>query len=109
MPRRKRIDQEGLIRMVESGVARKEIMKKFGYKNPSQLKLAYNNALINTGKMPEAKDDRGAKNNAASTISVNKWGSLIIPKALARTLGLQQGETFTAKKTKMGIQLRKAE
>ncbi len=60
MPRRIIIDHQKLIKMVQDGVPRAEIMKKFGYGTAAQLKNAYMTALIAEGKVPAIKGGRGA-------------------------------------------------
>ena len=53
MPRKKKIDHAALIKMAEDNVPQNEIMAKFGLKTSTQLKVAYANALMETGQAPE--------------------------------------------------------
>ena len=109
MPRKKRIDEKALISMVAGGAPQKEIMEKFGFKTPTQLKVAYANAQMASGTIPEIKKGRKVAAAAAATKEavVNKRGSLVITKALIEEMGFAVGDAFTARKTKSGISLRK--
>lgn len=108
MPKKKKIDNKALLKMIEGGDPQAEIMKKFGFKNSSQLKVAYVNAMIDAGKAPEIKRGRKAKAAVNTRVAVNKRGTLVIPKAVIESFGLKEGEAFDAKKTRGGIQLKKA-
>ena len=100
------IDSKKLIQMIDSGAPQKEIMDKFGIKNSTQLKVAYANALMESGKVTEIKGGRAtAIDQISREISVKKRGSLIIPKNLIAELGFKEGDTFTVKKSKAGITL----
>jgi AbrB family looped-hinge helix DNA binding protein len=109
MPLKKKIDEEALLKMVQDEVPQKEIMERFGFKTSTQLKVAYTNALMSTGKVPEIKSGRarGAK-TPKTTIVVNKRGSLIIPKPLMEHYGLKEGQTFEVEKSKSGIAVKPA-
>ena len=109
MPKKMKIDSKKLIKLVEAGTAQKEIMEQFGFKNSSQLKVAYANALMDTGKVAEIKSGRSsAKAGAPSReVAVNKRGSLVVPKALVAELGLQEGDRFQVRPSKSGLSLRK--
>jgi hypothetical protein len=104
------IDPQQLIKMIDSGSPQKEIMGKFGIKTSTQLKIAYANALMDTGKVAEIKSGRApGKKEVSKEISVGKRGSLIVPKDLVSELGFQEGDSFTVKKSKVGITLSKTE
>jgi hypothetical protein len=107
MPKKKEIDSKALIKMIDGGAEQKDIMKKFGLKTSTQLKVAYTNALMDTGKVTEIKSSRGAGavKEVSKEVAVGKRGSLILPKALVDEFGLQEGDSFFAKKTKAGISL----
>lgn len=108
MPKKKNVNEKALLKMIESGAAQPDIMKKFGFKNSSQLKVAYANALMGAGKIPELKSGRKAAAKPANMkISVNKRGSLIVPKTMVESFGLKQGDSFEVKSTKAGIRLKK--
>ena len=111
MPKKKKIDGKALIKMIDDGTPQVEIMDKFGFKNSAQLKVAYINAMMDAGKAPKIKTGRKAKAATAvdTKVAVNKRGTLVIPKAVIQSFGLAEGETFEAKKTKGGIQLKKAQ
>lgn len=109
MPKKKTIDEKALIAMVAGGNPQKEIMEKFGFKTPTQLKVAYANAQMASGTIPEIKKGRktAAKAAASKNATVNKRGSLVITKALVEDMGFAVGEVFAIRKTKSGISLRK--
>lgn len=109
MPRKKKIDSKKLIKMVEEGKEQKELMGKFGFKNSSQLKVAYANALMDAGKVPGIQTARGGKKTGGvkREVSVNKRGSLVIPKAIVEDIGLKQGTTFQVRPSKAGLSLKK--
>ena len=102
------IDSQQLIEMISSGSPQKEVMEKFGIKTSTQLKVAYANALMETGKAAEIKTGRASgKKEISREISVGKRGSLIVPKDLVSELGFQEGDSFTVKKSRAGITLSK--
>lgn len=109
MPAKKTINEKSLIKMIQDGVEQPEIMSKFGFKNSNQLKVAYANALMNAGTVPELKKaGRKTAKGVETLIAVNKRGSLVIPKALVESFGIKIGETFEVKYTKAGIRLKKS-
>ena len=83
-------------------------MEKFGFKNSTQLKVAYANALMDSGDAPKIKGaGRGKKDKPVNTkIKVNGRGSLIIPKALVESLNIDEKQVFEVKKTAAGISLK---
>ena len=107
MPKKKAVDTKALIKMVESGDSKADIMKKFGFKTSTQLKTAYMNALIENGKITAIKGGRAPRKTAkAKLLGVGKRGSLVIPKDLVDSLGLGADQKFTIRKTKSGIVLK---
>ena len=108
MPKKKAIDGAGLIKMVEDGVPRPEIMKKFKLKTSSQLTLLYAKAQMEAGKIAEIVGGRGgATAKETNMVTVGKRGSVIISKEIAGGFGIAVGEKFTIRKTKSGIALKK--
>jgi len=109
MPKKKAtIDGSKLIKMVEDGVPRPEIMKKLNIKTSNQLTVAYARAQIDAGKIPEIVGGRGgAKSEPTNVITVGKRGSVIIPKEMAEGLGIGVADKFSVRKTKAGIALKK--
>ena len=108
MPKKKAIDGAGLIKMVEDGVPRPEIMKNFKLKTSSQLTLAYAKAQMEAGKIPEIKGGRGgATAKDTNVVVIGKRGSVIIPKDMVEGLGVAVGDKFSVRKTKAGIALKK--
>lgn len=108
MPKKKAIDGASLIKMVEDGVPRPEIMKKFKMKTSTQLTLAYAKAQMEAGKIAEIVGGRGgAKSEPTNEVQVGKRGSLIISKGLVENLGLGIGDKFVVRKTKSGVSLKK--
>jgi hypothetical protein len=111
MPKKKKIDGKALIKMIDAGNPQAEIMEKFGFKTSTQLRVAYANALMATGKVAGIKAGRKTKAAAAvdTKVAVNGRGTLVISKALIESFGLAEGAAFNAKKTKGGIQLKKVD
>ena len=108
--RKKKVDGKKLLDMVKSGTEQKEMMKKFGFKTSTQLKVAYANALMKEGKAPEIKSGRKGKapGKSKNEIKVNKRGSLIVPGPMVHAMGFKQGDAFRVRKTKAGVSLKKA-
>ncbi len=108
MAKRKKIDGKKLIKMVKDGVEQPTIINEFGFKTSSQLKIAYANALMETGDAPKIKGARKhmKKKPVNTKVSVNNRGTLTISKKIIESMGIKSGETFEAKKTAGGIQLK---
>ena len=106
MAKRKQIDGSALVKMIKDRIPQSEIMEKFGFKNSTQLKVAYANALMELGQAPEIKRNAKIKKSVDTKISVNARGSLIISKALVDNMGVKEGQIFEVKKTASGIQIK---
>jgi hypothetical protein len=108
MPKRKKIDNKDLIKMIKEESPQSEVMEKFGFKNSTQLKVAYANALMETGGAPEIKGKgRTKKAKPVNTkVAVNGRGSLVIPKALVDSMKIKVGQAFEVKKVASGLQLK---
>jgi hypothetical protein len=108
MAKKIEFDAKRLIKMVKDGVAQSEIMKKFGFNTSTQLKVAYTNALMEAGEIPEIQSPRGGKpaGGVKKEVAVSKRGSLVLPKELIEDLGFKVGDLFLARKTKAGISLK---
>ena len=50
MAKRIEIDSNALLKMIKEEKTQSEIMEKFGFKNSTQLKVAYANALMESGE-----------------------------------------------------------
>ena len=108
MPAKKKVDYKKLIKMVESGKHQTEIMKAFKFNTATQFKNHYLNALIETGKAPDIEVGRAfSKSAPAKEAFVSKRGSVIISKGLIEEMGFAEGTTFTVRKTKSGISLKR--
>jgi hypothetical protein len=109
MAKRKKIDGKILCKMIEEGKPQSEIMEKFGFKNSTQLKVAYANALMESGGAPKIKGKgRSKKDEPVNTkVVVNGRGTLIIPKAHVDNMKIGEGQAFEVKKVASGIQLKK--
>ena len=108
MVKRKQIDAKALCKMIEEGKSQSEVMEKFGFKNSTQLKVAYANALMESGGAPKIKG-KGRTNEAKpvnTKVAVNGRGSLIIPKVLVDSMKIGEGQAFEVKKVPSGIQLK---
>jgi hypothetical protein len=108
MPRRKIVDHSKLVKMVQEGAAQADIMKKFGYSTSTQLKVAYANALMQTGQAPAIKGSRKAEPKAKKEklVKVGKRGSIIIPAEMVAGLKIGKAEKFSVRKSKSGISLK---
>ena len=111
MPKRKQIDNKDLLKMIKDGSPQPEIMEKFGFKNSTQLQVAYANALMDTGGAPEIKGKGKTKKAKPvnTKVAVNGRGSLIIPKALIDNMKIKKGQAFQVKKVASGLQLKNVE
>jgi hypothetical protein len=107
MPKRKKIDAKTLIKAVEAGKTQTEIMSEFGYKSSAQVKAAYMNALIETGKVTPITGGRGSKGTKAKMVGVGKRGSIIISKDMVDSLEIGANEKFAIRKTRAGIALKR--
>jgi hypothetical protein len=110
MPRKKIVDHPKLIKMVQEGAAQAEIMKKFGYGTSTQLKVAYANALIQTGQAPAIKGGRKAERKGkkkVKLVKVGKRGSIIIPADMVAEMKIGKADKFTVRKSKSGISMKK--
>lgn len=108
MPKKKTIDGASLIKMVEDGVPRPEIMKKFKIKTSNQLTLIYARAQMEAGKIAEIVGGRGgATAKESKVVVVGKRGSVIISKEVAESLKIAVGDKYSVRKTKSGIALKK--
>jgi hypothetical protein len=110
MPRRKIVDHSKLVKMVQEGAAQAEIMKKFGYGTSTQLKVAYANALIQTGQAPAIKGGRKVERKGkkkVKLVKVGKRGSIIIPADVVAEMKIGKADKFTVRKSKSGISIKK--
>ena len=108
MPKRI-VNYKDLVKMIKNGSLQPEILEKFGFKNSTQLKVAYANALMNTGGAPKIKGKGKTKKAKPvnTKVTVNGRGSLIIPKALVDSMKIKADQAFNVKKVASGIQLKK--
>jgi len=107
MPRKKKIDNTLFIQMVKDNLSQNEIMAKLGFKTSTQLKVAYANALMETGQAPVLKTGRVAK-AIDPRIDINKRGSLVISKNLIQHFGFQIGDKFEVRKAQNGLSLKQS-
>ena len=98
-------EQEALVVAVEKGVPQKQLMEKYGYKTANALKIAYLNALAETGRVSGLKTERKKKKAVSDTVTINSRGSLVIPKALVASLDLDPDAKFRVKKSGIGLSL----
>jgi len=106
MPKRQEIDNIKLIKAVQDGLSTKDIKEAFGFTTSSQVKMAYLNAAMEQGIVPEIKDGRIGSKAEQQEPTVNKRGSLIIPKETITQFGFNVGDTFIIRRTKAGISLK---
>ena len=107
MPVKKKVNGAKLIKMAESGMHQREIMKAFKFNTAAQLKAHLLDALTQAGKAPKIESGRGkAKANPSKEVLVSKRGSIVIPKTIIDEMGFSEGNKFTVRKTKSGISLK---
>ena len=111
MPKRRIIKNKDLVKMIKDGSLQPEILEKFGFKSSTQLKVAYANALMDTGGVPEIKGKGKTKKAKPvnTKVAVNGRGSLIIPKALVDSMKIKAGQAFEVKQVASGLQLKNVE
>ena len=109
MARRKKVDYKKLLKTVEAGTPQNEIMQKFGFKNSTQLKVAFANAAMEFDVIPKLVGGRRGRSAKAVTrnVKVNSRGSLIVPKQLVDSLGQKPGAEFEVRKSKAGLSLKR--
>ncbi|MEJ2476555.1 MAG: hypothetical protein P8Y40_03460 [Desulfobacterales bacterium] len=107
MPKKKQIDNAKLVKMIEDGLPRPEIMKKLNIKTSQQLTVSYAKAMMDMGKIPVIQGGRGGGAKEVNEVTVRKTGSIVIPKPMAENLGISVGDKFSVRKTKAGIALKK--
>ena len=108
MPAKKKVDYAKLLKAVESGKPQVEIIKEFKFNTAAQFKNHYLDALIKAGKAPKIKTARtSAKAEPAKEAMVSKRGSVVISKGLIEEMGFAEGTTFSVRKTKSGISLKR--
>jgi len=109
VPKKKKIDSDKLLEMVDKGVPDKEIMNRFGIRTLGQLKSYYVDALIEKGRVPglPGRTVPAGPGEETMTVRVNKRGSLIFSKKMIEALGLAVDEPFKVRKTRSGINLKK--
>ena len=105
---KKKVDYTKLLKLIESGIHQAEIMKEFAFKTAAQFKNHYLSALMKAGKAPEIQTSRAtAKAAPAKEAFVSKRGSVVISKGLIEEMGFAEGTTFSVRKTKSGISLKR--
>ncbi len=108
MPKKKQIDNAKLVKMIEDGLPRPEIMKKLNIKTSQQLTVSYAKAMMDMGKIPVIQGGRGGGGaKEVNEVTVRRTGSIVIPKPMAENLGISVGDKFSVRKTKAGIALKK--
>jgi hypothetical protein len=108
MPPKIAIDNAALIEMIKEKAPQTQIMEKFGFKTSTQLKVAYANALMETGQAPILMSGRGKKSKPLDNrININKRGSLIISKELVEEFGFKVDDVFEVRKSAVGLSLKK--
>jgi hypothetical protein len=109
MPKKKTGDPDKLVKMIEDQIPQADIMKKLGIKTSTQLKTAYANALMASGRVPAIMGGRGSQKSESKKklVGVGKRGSIIVPADVVSGLGFGKNEQFAVRKTKSGLALKK--
>jgi hypothetical protein len=105
MAKRKLVDGKALLKMIKDGTPQADILEKFGFKNSTQLKVAYANALMDSGEATAIKGAARKAKPVNTKVKVNGKGTLTIPKALIESLNIEVGKTFEVKKSSKGLTL----
>ncbi len=111
MARKKIVDSVQLIKAVESGTVADEIMERFDINTRTQLKTLYLDALVVGGKAKAIVgrvSKGGAQAKQRKETKVNKRGSVVVPREMVDGMGFSIGDSFTIRKTKSGISLKRA-
>lgn len=108
MARKKLVEHNALVQMIEMGKPQSEIMETFGFKNVTALKTAYYNGLAALGKI-DGVNTRRKKKKVDMKVRVNSRGSLVIPKKLVEHLGIDSEDMFEVVKNGTGMVLNKTE
>ena len=109
MPRRQEVDYKEMLKMIKDNRSQSEIMQKFGIKTSSQLNTHMVKAYQMEGLIPKLAGSRGGGAKSESNmVKVGKRGSIIIPKEMVEGFGFKEGEEFTVRQVKYGLQVRKA-
>ena len=106
MPKKKKIDSKTLIKAVESGLARREIMAQFGFKIPGQVTTYYLDALIETGRAKSIVGRKPKSGRQEHTVKVSQRGSISVSKELIEQMGYKEGDRFRVRKTRAGMILK---
>lgn len=97
----KRSSPSAIFKHYTSGATLEDLKKKFGIRGRSQVASAVLATLIAKGKMPplESRSRKKAAKPKEVTVSVNKRGTIILPKdAVVGAFGAKTGETYTVRK-----------
>lgn len=101
------VEHNALVQAIEMGVPKEDVMQRFSYKSLNALKVAYLNGLTALGKVASVKTQRKEK-SVDKKVKINSRGSLVIPKALVDTLGLNESTEFRVEKVGDGLALKPA-
>ena len=108
MPAKKKVDYKKLLEAVQSGKPQAEIIKQFKFNTATQFKNHYLQALMEAGKAPAIQTARASSKAVPEKEAiVSKRGSVVIPKGLIEEMGFAEGTTFSVRKTKSGISLKR--
>jgi AbrB family looped-hinge helix DNA binding protein len=106
VPKKNLVEHNALLQAVEMGLPQADIMKKFDIKTSAALETAYFNALVALGKIQDINKSRKSK-KVDNKVSINRRGSLVIPKELVDSLGLNESDTFDVIKNGTGLVLKR--
>ena len=110
MPKKKEVDAIKLIEAIELGRPSREIMAEFGINTSIQLKSYYLDALVEMGKVKGIVGRKPKKAKPAKKtkrFKIGKRGSLTISRGMIEGMGYKIGDSFTVRKTKTGVSLKK--
>ncbi len=102
MARRRKVDASKLIEAVKDGRLDKDVMDRYGVEARPKKDAS--------GRRRRARRGSGPVNFFPFLdveLKINKRGSLVLSRSLMEELGFEEGDDFIARKTKIGISLRK--
>ncbi len=106
MPRKKDVHLKALVDAVESGVPRREIMSRFGFKTPAQVTAYYVDGLVEAGRAKPVLSRQPKAAKATNTVKVSKRGSISVTKEMLKEMGFKEGDSFKVSKTRAGMVLK---
>lgn len=97
MTRRRKVDASKVIEAVESGRLSRKVMDSYGLEKPAPPGRG-----SRSGRRGRPVST-GAKEGNLGEVTINKRGSLVLPKSLVEKLGLLEEDLLMIRRTKSGL------